>query len=121
VDIFTIILNHRQVEISQTFNLGILACGDSLALKKYSLYCSEVMALTKNRTNNVIISWWLCTGMKASGGFFLLDWFCVNSSSPDLSIGMWQIWRFKTDHCIVTILTGSGSHNFSCHKMVFPH
>ncbi|CAL5435672.1 unnamed protein product [Camellia sinensis] len=57
--------------------------------------------------NHGILAW-----MRVNGGFFLLDWFCVNAPNPASLIGTSQIWRFKIVRCIVTTSSCSGSRDF---------
>ena len=51
------------------------------------------------------------TGTKANGGFFHPVLFCVKSFNLNSSIGMSQIWRFKTVPCTAMIMSCSGNHD----------
>lgn len=117
VDMFTITLDLHLVENNQTFSHGILACEGFFTFGKISFLLLERHGIDNTpRLTPTIFTVVVDTGMKVNGGYFLRDWFCVNSSSCDSSIGMWRIWRSKTVPCTATILSYSGTHNYSCQE-----
>lgn len=61
--------------------------------------------------------------MIVNGGLYQRGLSYVNSSSPGLSTGMLQIWRFKIAHCIVTTSSCSGNHDesFFCPHFINPY